>query len=511
MTKGWVWYSTRESIEGRKISVLACVETVLAVTASLWLAGSTGFYWQIILSLIIAPLVLFQSAQSIAAAYRWFSAYMSDDPDRSPRAVSISVALAALVAFAVAYFAATSWLQNASWWAAFGIGVAISLIALGSAIAVVVTVTGIGLIDVTETRTAAFVVSGLGTAMAAGTVVGTIVSADIRSTTGSGSAAIFGVALPTVVIPWLYFALARKPQRGPVLDATHTAVEAVMINPATVLAIFLRSLVTRFASTLLFIRSGAKAFPRNWSRLVLMTDTARSPELVIAPPGEDDGFALSAFTEDFNGPALEDRFLLGLIALICLPSLLYRWSVKSTFWIYGPILYLAYLPEQHRTAEGLAIWLRSTPQTLIEKWRLLVAILSILSLAGTLINWTQAIDLYAFMQREGLAFSALNIVFVLDFGRFTWAHAVSLTVAAITLLLAVQLDRLRIEEKEGRELDMRAWEIQAIYFTFRLRGALGIIWIALALYYFLDTLCHLQTSCPAGVGPFIRDFIPKPE
>ncbi|MGB0904075.1 MAG: hypothetical protein ACPGVJ_04175, partial [Mangrovicoccus sp.] len=104
-----------------------------------------------------------------------------------------------------------------------------------------------------------------------------------------------------------------------------------------------------------------------------------------------------------------------------------------------------------------------------------------------------------------MTFTAMNIFFVLDYQKVTWLQMVQLASAAITIGLLFTLNQLRIEEKHGRELDMSHWQMQLIYYAFRLRGALGVVAVMFGLWYFAQTWCVIKSDCAAGVGPFLLD------
>jgi hypothetical protein len=59
--KDWVWKSSVESADRLQFSVLALIETVLAVSISFYIWFTYDFYWHIIIGLVVAPLYMLRT------------------------------------------------------------------------------------------------------------------------------------------------------------------------------------------------------------------------------------------------------------------------------------------------------------------------------------------------------------------------------------------------------------------------------------------------------------------
>ena len=67
-----VWHSTRESVENGEISVLAIIETVLAVSVSFWLAISLlESWWPMLIGVCLAPFLLLRTERATELGLRW--------------------------------------------------------------------------------------------------------------------------------------------------------------------------------------------------------------------------------------------------------------------------------------------------------------------------------------------------------------------------------------------------------------------------------------------------------
>ena len=65
-----VWWSSRESIEAEKISLLAVAEVIFSVAAYWWIAWYFDTYAHLLVSVLVAPLVLLRSDESVALGWR---------------------------------------------------------------------------------------------------------------------------------------------------------------------------------------------------------------------------------------------------------------------------------------------------------------------------------------------------------------------------------------------------------------------------------------------------------
>jgi len=72
MFKNWVWTSSVESANKLQFSILALVETFLAVGLSFFVWIYYGFYWHIITGLVVAPLFLLRTEKSERYAITFF-------------------------------------------------------------------------------------------------------------------------------------------------------------------------------------------------------------------------------------------------------------------------------------------------------------------------------------------------------------------------------------------------------------------------------------------------------
>nr|VFK15707.1 MAG: hypothetical protein BECKLPF1236A_GA0070988_101311 [Candidatus Kentron sp. LPFa]VFK31704.1 MAG: hypothetical protein BECKLPF1236C_GA0070990_101471 [Candidatus Kentron sp. LPFa] len=108
-----------------------------------------------------------------------------------------------------------------------------------------------------------------------------------------------------------------------------------------IVGIWLRSLIVRVAATLRHPLRGIHELSNNWQRILWVIDSRHIPELVPDISARDESFTLSGL---IKGICAQDKVLclLGvpIIPLWFMLGFLYRWSLKSTCWLYLPLICL---------------------------------------------------------------------------------------------------------------------------------------------------------------------------
>jgi hypothetical protein len=137
------------------------------------------------------------------------------------------------------------------------------------------------------------------------------------------------------------------------------------------------SIAIRIVATLFYLRSGIRALPRNFRRVVLCTSPAQVPELVPGLETSSSELTFSATLKDLlNERSLWWPLLFVYILILFLPAWLYRITIKSTAWFWWP---LAFLGGDLKQVQNPALfhW-----QVMGSLWAKTSIALAILSLAG---------------------------------------------------------------------------------------------------------------------------------
>ena len=134
--RGFVWISTEESFDARQVSVLACIEVVLAIWLYWWVIP-VWFDTQLhlLVSVAIAPLLLLRSPESILAALDLFQLRWGRDhePDLLSKNGLWIAFFSAILAFFASRWLSDIWLNGYVGWMLFWRSGAIGILSVNLA------------------------------------------------------------------------------------------------------------------------------------------------------------------------------------------------------------------------------------------------------------------------------------------------------------------------------------------------------------------------------------------
>ncbi len=296
--KGWVWHSTLASRAADQISVLAVVETVLAIVLYWWIALRFETHWHLVSSVFIAPLLLLRSPESIDAGVRWFmnDSVANEAPEnRSGSKRFFWTVVCSLVTTGLTYFFACElsrrWLTDLQGWAFFGCVTAIGYLSIGFAVAVAVTVVGVRVAGDAAER--ALPVANAGAVAIAPAVLGVVL-----------------LASPLVVL-------------------------------GVVTSVVARAQGCRVLATLFNTTKGFRRLPVNWRENNFLTDSCLPAELMPGIRERNRMFSFDGWLKELSeAPNWWLRIVLLLMGIFFVPAFLYRLNIKATAWFWWPLAYL---------------------------------------------------------------------------------------------------------------------------------------------------------------------------
>jgi hypothetical protein len=149
-----------------------------------------------------------------------------------------------------------------------------------------------------------------------------------------------------------------------------------ILLPGVVVSVTACFVIIRSTATLSHLRDGLANFLRNWTTLMLRTDITTEPELLPGLP-EDHLFSFarskSAFTQPGQDVVTKYSNLLPLAVFV--PSIFYRLVLKSSFWFYAPLMWVASPPRGlEKQQDGTFRWDPSLARTPLDKVAAIVAL-----------------------------------------------------------------------------------------------------------------------------------------
>ncbi len=214
----WCFWSTTKTIQNEVPSVTAIIETLIAVPLYWWIALHIGVVQPLLISVIIAPLVLLRSENSVALGITWFLRFEEND---------------------VAYENMSAAIRRRFW----------AAIALCAVISVILTLLIIlHLLNLLEIKLLLIY----------------ILSIYLAITIFYSISILLSIVLPELELLTGDIILTLR-------DYVPYALVIIALFPGFVLGIFIRATMIRVAATLVYLGQGIKSLPLNFRRITFCT------------------------------------------------------------------------------------------------------------------------------------------------------------------------------------------------------------------------------------------------
>lgn len=460
--------STPESIAAGKLSVLAVIEVILSVAAYWWIAIRYETHIHLWIGILAAPLVLLRSDASVEKAKTLWERF-SSSADVSPNSVLaniFAIALLVLAMTAMHLYATKSLLIDLGGWPLFRRSVFYNL----------------------ASWIIAFGVAGGTVGLGRGEVQGALEKSSI-ATIAVGLAAAIPIAVTGFVAGWIAFAGAIAALTLMVIIEMSRVLASlfqVVIVPGFATGFWIRTILIRIFSVASYPLLGMRNGALNWRRIMLNEDCAHAAELIP-------GLPQTSFRKILGETVDEDRFRIRGAAKIIflfvwfLPTLLWRYSLKSTFWFYLPLILIT---RPGALKEDAARKIRvDGPSPLYDKLSALFSLSVLVFAVIALIDWGEAWKWFRSLQGDA-PFGPIGWLFVTNWGRLInepWKWFV-LAAAIATLIQYVWIDWLRNQRegarKNGFDPDKCHSPGLGLFWTDRLRNVLVILSFLVGGWYF---------------------------
>ncbi len=529
----FVWLSTESSIRGHVPSALAAFEVLIALIG--WWSYAVYFqtFRHIWISICVAPLLLLRSNQSVACGAAWFFSYketlrksideialfhrkrLDYQKNRRLRLDHQKKRRRELPPFVLDVFSTFRFKEVAIvFFAALAVSSLVSYLLVGWWIV------GLELRGFWRFLLVGFLSSYLGAAGAVATVpVGSGPHVQIISVFGTilGPAVGAGIegGLTTGLLSSAGAAFAIGLQGIASLFWPKTAQS---INFTFELGIWLRTLAIRFLATAHFLKAGFWKIPTNFTNTLFVIDARQLPELM--PGYRDDSIDNDILTCDgilrILRREIQERDVFGIstslirILIFFIPAYAYRLSIKSTCWLYLPLVYIA---GTHDFGSTPAHFIDRLERSRREGWR---RALAIMTLAG-FISTTAAHNSALIPEIIGKRFvSPIEYFFLIDIHTIKPWQILALLSAAITFYLFfsirdVQVDKDHASQPQG--LDHIDRKISHLKFIMSIRNVFSGMLIMILVIHFSLLFDPVRTWIPnyilQGLATFYGSYMPS--
>lgn len=450
--KSYVWYSSPESREAGQVSILAVGETILSVVAFWALAHWFDMGWLLFTSVILAFLVLLRSPQSITKGLKLFESYHV--PKLVPSKVLLIIIFGSIICTSIpVLWLATEWLDQHFGWAFYWRVFA----------SIYLTIFACSLTAIT---------------------LASIINVDLGASIGSEiSAALSGVSGFAASFPSSFF--LRKEASISIARVTGQVFSKTFpLGIGLILGIFIRVAFIRFWATLTNVINGLSNIPENWTALAFKTDLFMSPELIPGLPNDDPMHFDSYIGRDLSTlrPSLRLYIVLSLITFYY-PSIIYRYYLKSTAWIYFPLVWVTRVPKHARGNDGKLIWYKAQRRSLIAKMGFVLALITVIFFVWRyvdLVTVTNSLNLVS----SSLAMPAHPLLMLagFEFTKISWLYWLPPAAAACGVWVYLWTNVIHTHNDHYPQDAPKQWKIRTILWLNHLTSLLAYSWIAIGVF-----------------------------
>lgn len=294
-----------------------------------------------------------------------------------------------------------------------------------------------------------------------------------------------------------------------IFDSIHTSI-FLMVPIIFLGAIFSEILILlqisffyKIIGTLKFLSKGISNINFNWNTYCFVIDLFKIPEII--PELENDNrisndVKLSHFFTNMNIEMSSINLYIRIIIFLALFifSLFYRFSIKSTFWFYIPLLFLVKTPSIiEDNSQKVGEFLSSLYETYLAKFRFILALITLIVFAYSYFNYVDFANL-------NISFKEFLILFYIDISSFEVWRIFQLAIVITTIIIFFGANAIRIP-KISNNLELKKdLKILIIFYLNIFRNWVSFFYFSssfLYLFFYFDGINTMYL--PMGIKSFL--------
>ena len=200
--------------------------------------------------------------------------------------------------------------------------------------------------------------------------------------------------------------------------------------------------------------------------------------------------------------AIEDKIIHTPMLMLFLPSVLYRYYLKSTAWLYFPLIWLVHVPRGIRNVDGKLKWDRAQGRSLLDIIFILLALVVLAYAVIRAFDWKAFLEVWEVIAGSDLLVTPWLMLAGIDFGRLDlwyWIPTLSAFFGVVTFFWSNQLQAYA---KGNSEYHPPQWVLWAILKLNSGKNWLAIVWIFYGIYTLVLAL-YLVCRLPEAASPWL--------
>lgn len=256
----------------------------------------------------------------------------------------------------------------------------------------------------------------------------------------------------------------------------------VMVYINDIATILFYSIIFKIQATLKYFFIGIKNISLNWIYSCFIVDIYKTPEIIVNIEEDDrisNDIKISFFVKNIKDEKstyiIFNRIVITII-LYCF-AVFYRFSIKSTFWFYIPLLFLVKTPSIiEDNSQKVGEFLSSLYETYLAKWRF---ILALVTLGGFIYSYFNYVD---FMNLN-IPFTQFLILFYIDISSFEVWRFFQLSIVISTIVIFLGANAIRVP-KISNNLELKKdLKILIIFYLNIFRNMVSFFYFSSAFLY----------------------------
>lgn len=259
----------------------------------------------------------------------------------------------------------------------------------------------------------------------------------------------------------------------------------------------------KIVGTIKYINKGIKNISFNWFLYCFVIDINKTPEIV--PNIEKDSrisndiklsYSFINIKKETNNFNILIRMLIIPIFYLC--TIFYRFSIKSTFWFYIPLLFLVKTPSViEDNSQKVGEFLSSLYETYLAKWRFNLALITLVGFICSSFN-------YLDFKNLNIPFGQFLILFYIDISTFEVWRFFQLSIVISTIVIFFGANAIRVP-KISNNLELKKdLKILIIFYLNIFRNLVSFFYFSSAFLYsffYFDGINSMYL--PIGIKSFL--------
>lgn len=284
------------------------------------------------------------------------------------------------------------------------------------------------------------------------------------------------------------------------LSSVFFLISAYINDIATILFYLI---IFKIQATLKYFFIGIKNITFNWIYNCFIIDISKIPEIIIDIEGDNrisNDIKISFFIKDIKNEksiyVFFNRMIISLILYFF--AIFYRFSIKSTFWFYIPLLFLVKTPSIiEDNSQKVGEFLSSLYETYLAKWRFILALVILLGFIYSYFNYLDFVNL-------NIPFTQFLILFYIDISNFEIWRIFQLTIVISTIVIFLGSNAIRVP-KISNNLELKKdLKILMIFYLNIFRNWVSFFYFSSAflyLFFYFDGINSIYL--PMGIKFFL--------